>query len=99
MKASEQVKRAVALRYQADRDEAPKVVAKGTLETAKKIIETAKAHHIPIQEDETLVALLIQLDIGEAIPPELYQAVAEIFSFIYQLDKNYGNPMPPRRPE
>lgn len=79
-------KEAVALRYQAGRDEAPKLVAKGTQETAERIIETAKAAGVPIQEDETLVSLLSQLDLNQVIPPDLYQAVAEVFAFLYQLD-------------
>jgi flagellar biosynthesis protein len=80
-------KEAVALRYQLGKDEAPRVVAKGRFETADRIIKKAKEAGIPIQEDETLVRLLSQLDLNQVIPSELYQAVAEVFSFLYQLDK------------
>ncbi|GGE42027.1 hypothetical protein GCM10011391_21010 [Pullulanibacillus camelliae] len=80
-------KKAVALTYHADKDAAPKLTAKGIQETAEKIIALAKAHNIPIQQDETLVAMLSALDLGEAIPPELYQAVSEIFAFVYTMDK------------
>lgn len=79
--------RAVALRYRPEKDDAPYIAAKGSRETARKIIEAAKNNGVPIQEDETLTTLLMNLDLGEAIPPELYQVVAEVFSFIYQLDK------------
>ena len=85
-KSFESPKQAVALRYLPERDDAPYISAKGSRETALKIIETAKNNGIPIQEDETLTTLLMSLDIGEQIPPELYQVVAEIFSFIYQID-------------
>lgn len=79
-------KEAVALRYQAGKDDAPKVVAKGSDQTAERIIEAAKAAGVPVQEDETLVSLLAQLDLNQVIPPDLYQAVAEVFAFLYQLD-------------
>jgi flagellar biosynthesis protein len=90
-KPLEPQKQAVALRYRPDMDDAPIVTAKGSRETARKIIEVAKSHGIPVQEDETLITLLMNLDLGEAIPPELYQVVAEIFSFIYQIDKDASN--------
>lgn len=80
-------KKAVALSYDPDAFDAPVVTAKGSGETAKRMIETANRHHIPIQEDVTLVNLLGKLDVNEKIPQELYQAVAEVFSFIYKLDK------------
>lgn len=81
-------KKAVALSYQQDLEDAPKLTAKGMGETADKIIEIAKTHKIPIQEDQSLVSLLSQLDLNQMIPPELYAAVAEIFAFIYQLDQD-----------
>jgi flagellar biosynthesis protein len=80
-------KRAVALSYDQVGADAPVVTAKGRGETAEKMIEAANKHHIPIQEDSTLVNLLGKLDINEKIPQELYQAVAEVFAFIYKLDK------------
>ncbi|HHY22362.1 MAG TPA: EscU/YscU/HrcU family type III secretion system export apparatus switch protein [Bacilli bacterium] len=81
-------KQAVALRYNHERDTAPKVIGKGKGFVADEIIERAKVHNIPIQEDPTLVELLGQLEINQAIPAELYEAVAEVFAFIYQIDKN-----------
>ncbi|RYM07197.1 hypothetical protein EWH99_00570 [Sporolactobacillus sp. THM7-7] len=79
--------KAVALSYDTEREEAPRLSAKGEGKTARKIIETAKAHQIPIQEDESLVSLLSALDLNTVIPPELYAAVAEIFVFIYNIDE------------
>ncbi|MEX3621137.1 EscU/YscU/HrcU family type III secretion system export apparatus switch protein [Viridibacillus arvi] len=84
-------KEAIALSFNPGGSEAPKVVAKGKGKVAENILEQAKENDIPIQEDPTLVQLLGQLDLNESIPEELYQAVAEVFAFIYRLDKNYEN--------
>ncbi|NSL51199.1 FlhB-like flagellar biosynthesis protein [Calidifontibacillus erzurumensis] len=84
-------KEAVVLSYDQSKDVAPRVVAKGKGEIAHKILEKAEQHHIPIQEDPTLVELLGQLEIDEAIPEELYQVVAEIFAFLYKVDHSLKN--------
>ncbi|ETT85840.1 EscU/YscU/HrcU family type III secretion system export apparatus switch protein [Viridibacillus sp. FSL R5-0477] len=84
-------KEAVALSFNPGGFEAPKVIAKGKGKIAENILEQAKDNNIPIQEDPSLVQLLGQLDLNESIPEELYQAVAEVFAFIYRLDKNYEN--------
>lgn len=81
-------KKAIALRYKKDKDQAPKVVAKGSGVIAEKIIELAKAHGIYIKEDKLLIDALSTLDIYEEIPPELYKAVAEILVFVYSLNKD-----------
>jgi flagellar biosynthesis protein len=83
-------KEAVALTYNAQEARAPVVAAKGKGEIAEKIINTASNYDIPIQEDPSLVHLLSKLEIGESIPEELYVVVAELFAFIYQLDKEAG---------
>ncbi|WP_040208835.1 EscU/YscU/HrcU family type III secretion system export apparatus switch protein [Neobacillus jeddahensis] len=83
---------AVALSYEASKQAAPKVVAKGNGKVAESIIETAKQHQVPIQEDSSLVELLSHLQINEIIPDQLYGAVAEVFAFIYSVDRqHYGN--------
>ncbi|MBS4177138.1 EscU/YscU/HrcU family type III secretion system export apparatus switch protein [Lederbergia citrea] len=79
---------AVALRYQSDIHEAPTVLAKGKGMVAANILEKGKQNNIPVQEDPTLVELLGQLELNEAIPEELYKAVAEVFAFVYQMDRN-----------
>ncbi|HHY74609.1 MAG TPA: EscU/YscU/HrcU family type III secretion system export apparatus switch protein [Bacillus bacterium] len=84
-------KEAVALSYDSPTDYAPKVIAKGRGEVANNILENAKKFNIPIQEDPTLVELLGQLEINETIPEELYQIVAELFAFIYRIDKMLEN--------
>lgn len=83
-------KEAVALTYQPEKSDAPKVIAKGKGKIAENILETAAENGIPIQEDPSLVELLGKLDINESIPEELYQAVAEVFAFVYRLDKEHG---------
>src|ERR1700758_2367790 len=76
---------AVALRYEPERDRAPKVVAKGQGHVAEKIIELARQHHIPVREDKNLLQILSRLDLNQEIPAEVYKAVAEILAFIYRL--------------
>jgi flagellar biosynthesis protein len=78
--------RAVALRYEED-DKAPKVVAAGVGEIAKRIIELAKQNNIPIERNDTLTEILANLEVGYEIPPETYRAVAEILAFLYRTDE------------
>lgn len=82
-----QFKRAVALRYDAEQDRAPRVLAKGDRLLAERILELAESHGIHVHEDPDLVALLAQLDVGQDIPETLYQAVAEVLAFVYRLNK------------
>jgi flagellar biosynthesis protein len=81
------VKKAVALRYSAESEEAPTVVAKGRGLVAESILRKAKEHGVAVQEDASLVEVLSKLDLNQEIPPELYQLVAEILTFVYQTDK------------
>lgn len=78
--------KAVALTYDKDKDAAPRVMAKGRGQVAEKIIETARAHHVPLVKDENLVQVLDALDLETQIPPELYRAVAEVLAFVYRLN-------------
>ncbi|WP_374721895.1 EscU/YscU/HrcU family type III secretion system export apparatus switch protein [Peribacillus tepidiphilus] len=84
----EKRKEAIALRYNSDKEIAPKVIAKGKGKIADNILETAKNHNVPIQEDPSLVELLGKLNINQTIPEELYQVVAEVFAFIYKIDRH-----------
>lgn len=78
---------AVALKYNSEEDFAPIVIAKGRGEIAEEIIKKAKECEIPIKEDRDLVQVLLQLQLGEEIPEELYAVVAEILKFIYSLEE------------
>ncbi len=82
-------KRAVALTYEENKDSAPKLIGKGKGLVAEEIIRIAKENNVPIQEDPSLVSLLSQLEINETIPAELYNVVAEVFAFIYRIDRNH----------
>ena len=82
------IQKAVALKYDIEKDNAPKITAKGKGETASNIIKIAKENNIPIKEDADLIELLSQIDIDKEIPSSMYKAVAEIFSFIYDLSNN-----------
>lgn len=84
------VQKAVAIRYNPAQEEAPVLSAKGSGQTAKAMIEKAMEHGIPIQEDASLVEVLSKLDLDQQIPPELYQLVAEILTFIYRSDQRAG---------
>lgn len=76
--------KAVALKYDKDKNKAPAVTAKGEGKTAQKIIQTAKENGVPLKQDEDLVELLSNVELDEEIPPQMYKAIAEIFSFIYK---------------
>ncbi|MBP5198080.1 MAG: EscU/YscU/HrcU family type III secretion system export apparatus switch protein [Lachnospiraceae bacterium] len=78
-------KRAVALGYDPT-DEAPRVLATGTGALAEKIIDKAKESEVPIHRDDKLAQNLANLDVGEYIPPELYEVVAEILVFVNSVD-------------
>lgn len=78
-------KKAVALGYNRSQDNAPKVLASGAGEIANKIISLAKEHDIPIKEDPDLIEILSKVEVDQEIPPNLYKAVAEIFSFLYKI--------------
>ena len=71
--------KAVALKYDADRDQAPVVVASGYGEVAKKIIDIAEKNGIPVYRDDSAASLMCMLEVGNTIPSELYQVVAAIY--------------------
>lgn len=76
---------AIALAYETG-DFAPKVVAKGRGLIAEQIIARAKEHNVFVHESKDLVALLMQVDLDDHIPPVLYQAIAEILAWLYNLE-------------
>lgn len=82
----QKVKQAIALEYNPAED-APKVIATGRGVLAEKIIEKAKESAVPIHRDDKLADTLSRLEIGEMIPPELYEVVAEILVFVDAMDK------------
>ena len=86
---------AVALEY--DGKNAPSVNAKGIGIVAEQIIEIAQQYGVPLQQDDELIGVLAQLDLGEEIPESLYRAVAEVIAFAYILTGKFPeNWSPPR---
>ena len=83
-------KKAIALQYEPETDNAPKVIASGEGYLAEKIIEKAISSDVPLHKDEKLADSLSSLDIGETIPPELYSVVAEILVFVDHMDRIKG---------
>ncbi len=83
---NDKVKQAIALEYDPN-EEAPKIVATGKGALAERIIAKAKEASVPVHEDAKLANTLSKLDIGEMIPPELYEVVAEILVFVDAMDK------------
>ncbi len=80
---------AVAIKYDANQNAAPVVVAKGEDFLAKRIKDAAKENHIEIVENKPLARMLYaNVDVGQEVPPELYQAVAEVLAFVYSLREN-----------
>ncbi len=86
---------AVALDYEPEGETAPRVVAKGKGEIAKKIIEIARANGIPVRKDADLAGLLVSVELGNEIPVEAFAAVAEVLAYIYRANGR----MPPANPD
>ena len=63
------------------------MLASGAGDIANRIIDLAKEHDIPIKEDPDLIEILSKVEVDQEIPPNLYKAVAEIFSFLYKITK------------
>lgn len=80
-------KGAVALGYKPEKDQAPKVIAKGFGDVARKILEIAKENKIYIQEDPLLFDSLCKLQVGDEVPVKHYQVIAELLAFVFRLNK------------
>ena len=85
----EKPKQAIALSYDPAED-APKVIASGRGLLAERIIEKANEYDVPVHRDDKLADTLSKLEIGDMIPPELYEVVAEILVFVDSMDKIRG---------
>ncbi len=90
---------AVALAYRKD-DQAPKVVAKGRGFLAEEIIARAKAADIFVHESPELVSMLMQVELDQHIPPQLYRAIAELLAWLYRIEAGESLPalQPPALP-
>lgn len=81
---------AVALAYQSS-DGAPKVVAKGRGLLAEQIIARAREHDVFVHESKELVALLMEVELDDQIPPALYRAVAELLAWLYRIESRQND--------
>jgi flagellar biosynthesis protein len=82
-------KRAVALKYNSEKDSAPTIVASGQGLVAENILKTAAENNVTVQEDSDLAQMLSHLELGSEIPEELYDVVAEIVLFIAEMDEAF----------
>ncbi|NMO21602.1 flagellar biosynthesis protein FlhB [Pyxidicoccus fallax] len=78
---------AIALKYDKEKDGAPRVVAKGMRLKAEKIRAIAKEHGIPLMRNVNLANALYRVEVGQEVPEELYDAVAEVLNFVYELQR------------
>ncbi|TDO78329.1 flagellar biosynthesis protein [Halanaerobium saccharolyticum] len=85
-KDNPKTKKTVALKYNQNTDQAPKIIASGRGSIAEQILKKAREENIPIKEDKDVVQVLAELNIGDEIPEELYTVIAEILSFFYDLE-------------
>ncbi len=91
-------KKAVALRYSQEKEQAPRVVASGAGFLAEKILEIAQKNGVSVREDSVLAEALSLIELGSEIPEELYLAVAQILAEIISADQKqqkYISPLPP----
>lgn len=91
---SDSLRSAVALAYR-EVDVAPRVVAKGRGLVAEEIIARAKESGVYVHESPELVSLLMQVDLDQRIPPQLYVAVAELLAWLYRIEQGVSAPIPP----
>lgn len=81
---------AIALQHELGENDAPRVVSKGQGLAAQRILELAQENEVPIHRDEALTQLLSEVEVEDTIPPDLYEAVAQVLAFIYRADHRAG---------
>ncbi|WP_214760049.1 EscU/YscU/HrcU family type III secretion system export apparatus switch protein [Exiguobacterium sp. s129] len=85
-------KTAAVVRYDESTDKAPVIVARGTGAVAEKILQEARARGVAVENNHSLLGHLLDLDLGDAIPPQLYDVMAEVLLLIEELDSIKGEP-------
>lgn len=83
-------KRAVALKYDTNKNNAPVVIASGSGYIANKVVEIAEENGVPVYKDDSLSVILSQLDVGSEIPEELFSAIVDVYVYFlnFKLPKN-----------
>lgn len=92
-KAANAIKKAVALRYNTEENDAPVVIAKGAGIIAENIVQAATKNSVPIYQSQALTSVLMAVELDREIPPELYKVVAEVLAFVYRMDQK-RKPLP-----
>jgi len=87
----EQEQRVVAIKYDVNKDRAPRVTAKGRSLVADRILAEARKNGIPVYQNKSLVNMLMALEIDREIPPELYRTIAEVLAHVYRIDRHAGD--------
>lgn len=87
--------KAVALRYDSEKEASPRVVASGHGKVAERIAELAREAGVPTKSDPSLVEVLVKLDLATLVPEELYQVLAELFAWAYRQDRQLTAETPP----
>lgn len=85
MMSSYNKRKAVALKYDTN-DAAPVIVASGLGHMAERIVEVAVDNNVPVYEDNSLATVLTQLNLGQEVPQELFQAIVEIYAYFLKFD-------------
>lgn len=80
---------AAVIKYDEETGKSPSIVAQGKGQVAQQIIALAQKNNIHMQEDSSLVANLLDMDLGDNIPPQLYSVMAEILVLIEEMERNY----------
>ncbi len=88
---NKETKKAAALKYDPERDIAPIISAVGSGYVAEKIVEKAEEHGVPVVHDKPMSEVLSALSVGDVIPKELYEAVAQLLVFVGDYDMQYTN--------
>lgn len=97
MAEQKNINKAVAIVYDENESVAPRVVASGKGIVAEKIIATAREAGVHIKEDPNLVEILAKIPLGNEIPVELYQTVAEVLAFVYQVNNKFKTKLGDRK--
>lgn len=87
---NEDTREAAALKYDAERERAPRVTALGKGYMAQRMVKEAQRHQVEVVRDQKLSHALHQLNVGDEIPEALYRVVAEILALVYRMDRKRG---------
>lgn len=82
------IRKSIALKWNREHDDAPRLIAAGKGPFADRIIQLALDAGIPVLEDPVLAGIMADSPVGSEIPPELYQLAAEVYIFLMELDQS-----------